>query len=80
MEINSVWIKVKKIADDILDDDSLTLSLQDKFENIEGWDSLKNIEIYSAVQETFNISLVTKDLEKIKSFIDLCNNIKLNLS
>lgn len=48
-------------------------------EEMEGWDSLAHIDLISAVEEEFRISVNIQDVQKLKTFDDFASLVKKRL-
>jgi acyl carrier protein len=61
--------RVKKIFEEVFGNDYLENHFDSfSMEEIDYWDSLKNIELLLAIQKEFKVKLDFSDLEKLKSY------------
>ena len=66
--------KLNEIFQDVFDDESLQISDELTSNDIEDWDSLRQISILSAVEDEFNIKMAisdTRNLKNIGALVDL---------
>mgnify|MGYP006291573059 CR=1 FL=1 len=48
----------------------------DKFRDYEEWDSLNQMSLVAYLDETYEVSIETKDLEKLETVKDLYNEVE----
>ncbi len=71
----TVLEKLQGIFCDIFDDDNIVLKENMDGNDIEGWDSLTNINILAAVQDEFGVSFNMDEVVKIKNVEDIVSGI-----
>ena len=74
MNRQDILLKLEVIFQDVFDDDSIALNEQMTSSSIEGWDSLSQISILSAVADEFDLQLAisdTRNLKNIGALVDL---------
>jgi acyl carrier protein len=65
--MDEIYRELTDIFREVFDDDSLILRPQSTAADIEGWDSLKQIDILIAVQERFRLKVSSRDLDGLAS-------------
>ena len=75
MDKETIVKKVKMIIEDVLDDDSVEISINSTTDNTDGWDSLSHILIMSDVEDEFDIDIPTNIMQKLKSVNEIVNFI-----
>jgi acyl carrier protein len=68
-----------KIFRDVFERDDLVLEPTDTAADIEGWDSLKQVEIIIAAQERFGIKLNSREVDALANVGDLAAVIARHL-
>jgi acyl carrier protein len=71
MDRNDILQKVSAILRDIFDDDSLTISEDTTAADVEGWDSLNQINILLACEQEFNVKFVIDEVTGLSTVGDL---------
>lgn len=75
MNRNEVMKQLTDIIKEVLDLKHLFLSDDMMFEEIEGWDSLQNIQIFVAIEEEMNVRINVDETTEISSIGMLVNLI-----
>tara|TARA_B100000029_G_scaffold457039_1_gene485485 strand:- start:656 stop:895 length:240 start_codon:yes stop_codon:yes gene_type:complete len=70
---------IQNIFRDILNNRDLLVSNESKPSDIEGWDSLANINIIVALEEQFKIKLGLDEITNVNSVKDLVSIVKNHL-
>jgi len=55
----------------VFENDTLTLDYSENIVDLEDWDSFKNIELFSEIEDVFNISFEIEEIIAIKSIGDI---------
>ena len=76
MNASDIREELTKLFRDVFDDDSLALRDDMTAKEVEGWDSLTNIDLVVAVEKRFNIKLTTKDVVSLKNVGELLKLIE----
>ena len=76
MNAADIKAELTKLFRDVFDDDSLELRDDMTAKNVEGWDSLTNIDLVVAVEKRFKIKLTTKDVVGLKNVGELLRLIE----
>jgi acyl carrier protein len=63
--------KLTDVFRDVFDDPSLEISASTTASDVEGWDSLTNINLIVAAEKAFAVSFTTKDVKALASVGDL---------
>lgn len=71
--------QLNEIFIDVLDNKNIILTSQTSAEDIEEWDSLNHIHLVVAVENHFNISFTSSEMQAWKTVGDLCENIQSKL-
>ena len=71
--------KVLHIIHNILNVPAEKLSLQSSSENIEGWDSLKHMNLILALEEAFEVSLTDEEIIDMQNVEVIIRTIKGHL-
>ncbi len=76
MEIES---RLKQIFVDVFNTKADKITLQTKQNELEGWDSLGQLRIIMAVEESFNISFSIEEIAALTTFERIMNKIEQNI-
>ncbi|MBV1831315.1 acyl carrier protein [Komagataeibacter sp. AV436] len=69
-----ILTELTELCRDILDDDSLTLTMATTADSVPNWDSMSHIAIVTAAEQKFGIKFRTAEIEELHSvgdFVDL---------
>ena len=72
-DLNSIFRKE-------LNDDSIELSREMTAADVDGWDSLTNINLIAEVEKFFSVKLKLREILKLKNVGDLCDCIEKKLA
>ena len=75
-ETDQAWSLLTDLFRDVLDDDELVLTEDTTADTVEGWDSVKHVELMVAVEQEFDIHLQTSELAELKNVGDLMRVIQ----
>jgi acyl carrier protein len=75
MENQEILKEINVIVCNILNNNDLILTLQTTAKDIEGWDSLTNIQIITAIEKHFNIRFKLSEILDFKTIADICKQI-----
>lgn len=67
---------VREILGDILGIDKAAINEKTSPQTVPGWDSLKQIEIVTSLEEEFDIVISVEDIESMMSFPDVVEKLK----
>jgi len=65
---------------DVFDDEALTLRDEMTAKDVEGWDSLTNIDLVVAVERRFKIKLTTRDVVGLRNVGELIQLVQKKTS
>lgn len=68
------------VFSDIFQRNDLVLERATTAEDVDGWDSLKQVEIAMAVEDAFSIRLRTREMESLKDIGELSDLIAAKVS
>ena len=72
METEEILRKLDTIFRDILKNENITLTPED----VDGWDSLTNMRLITAIEKHYNIRFGLREILKFKHVGDLCASIQ----
>lgn len=67
------------IVGDVLGEDGITLSAQTTAKDVDGWDSVTNVQIMVAVEQAFKIRFRTGELAGLRNVGDFVSRIREHL-
>lgn len=67
MNEKEIYEQLNEIFRDVFDDDDIELTADTTAEDIDGWDSLANINIVVSVENEFNIKFEMNEITEMKS-------------
>ena len=79
MTKNEIFIELKEIYKEVLDDDSIELKFETNADDIEAWDSMSNIHLIIAQENKFNIRFDLGQISELKNISELIDLIYDNL-
>ena len=74
MEQHEIWRNLTAVFRDTFDDDTLTLSPETTAQDVDGWDSLRHIQLLVAVEKAFGMRFNTGEvanLANVGQMVDL---------
>jgi acyl carrier protein len=71
MDHAAIMAKITELLRDIFDEPELPVFRETAAKDVEGWDSMKQVMILLAVEETFEIELTTPELDDLQNVGDL---------
>lgn len=75
MNTEEIMRKLQDIFIDVFNDKDIYITEKTNAEDIEAWDSLKNISILAAVQDEFSVSFEIDEIVAMKNVGDIINAI-----
>jgi acyl carrier protein len=75
-----IYDSLAELFSEIFLRDDIVLTAQTSARDVEGWDSFKQIEIVMAVEERFNIKMLTREMDGLKNVGDLVSVIEKKIS
>ena len=79
MERTAIYIKLKEIFVDVLDNQDITIQNSTSAEEVEGWDSLTHIQLVVAIEKGFNIRFTSKEIQSWNNVGELVDSINAKL-
>ncbi len=73
--MDHIYEKLNEIFQDVFDDDSLTINADTTPNDIEGWDSLANINIIVSIESEFGVKFKMEEISSMKSIGDIARFI-----
>ena len=67
MDQASLLLFLEEIVTSISDQKSVTLTIDDSIDTVDGWDSLVTVSIAAALKDELNLNLSLDDLENLTS-------------
>jgi acyl carrier protein len=78
MENQEILKTINSIVRELLNNNEINISEQTTAKDVDGWDSLTNINIITAIEEHFKIRFKLKEILGFKNIGDICNLIIAN--
>lgn len=75
-----IYAKLTELFRDIFNDDDISLSDETTADDIDGWDSLSNIQLILAVESAFTIRLSAAQVSSLAKLGDLVSVIDTKIS
>jgi len=75
MEINEVISEMTKIWQNILDDDAIELKSETTAKDVEGWDSLTNIQLIVAAEKKYKIRFSASEIMNFANVGEMAETI-----
>jgi acyl carrier protein len=57
-----IYARLKKIFDDVFDEDSINVTPELSAKDVDGWDSLTHIRLILTVEKAFNVKFSTSEI------------------
>lgn len=76
MPHEEIMNKIGEIVREVFDDDSLVITEQTSAKDIEDWDSLMNINLIAAMEDTFGIRFALKEVSDMQCVGDAADIIE----
>ncbi len=76
MSHEEIMKKIGEIFREVFDDDSLVITEQTSARDIEDWDSLMNINLIAAMEDTFGIRFALKEVSDMQCVGDAADIIQ----
>ncbi|MHB2153602.1 acyl carrier protein [Calditrichota bacterium GD2] len=68
--------KFLQVLKEALEIEDYEINLSDNFQEYPDWDSLSQLNLIAMLDEEFNVSIETKDLEQLKTVEDLWKEVE----
>jgi acyl carrier protein len=79
MNGNDILAHVTKVIHDVLDDESIAISLTTTAKDVPEWDSLAHVQLVRAVEKHFKIRFTTQEINDFTNVGDMCRAIEKRL-
>ncbi len=79
MEKEQILKELENIFRVVLEDDSLTITAETVTENVQGWDSLAQINLIEEIEKHFNIHFSIGEIVVLKTIDDMIKLIQSKL-
>ena len=76
METEEILRELDMIFRDILKNENIALTPATTAKDVEGWDSLTNMRLITAIEKHYNIRFGLREILKFKHVGDLCASIQ----
>ena len=76
METEEILSASLMIFRDILKNENITLTPETTAKDVDGWDSLTNMRLITAIEKHYNIRFGLREILKFKHVGDLCASIQ----
>lgn len=76
METEEILRELDTIFRDILKNENIALTPATTAKDVEGWDSLTNMRLITAIEKHYNIRFDLREILKFKHVGDLCASIQ----
>jgi acyl carrier protein len=77
MEKEEIAVKLKPVFQKVLDENDITITREMTTQDIEGWDSLRHVQLISAVETAFGIKFKLREVLGMKNVGDLIDLIHI---
>lgn len=75
MDTQTILNELNLIFQEVLKKDNIALTGETTAKDVDGWDSLTNMQLISKIEKHFNVRFTFRDIVKLKNVEDMCNVI-----
>lgn len=75
MDESAMWNQLTEIFRDTLDEPDIELGRETTADDVDGWDSITNIQLLVAIEQSFQISLMTGEIAGLNNVGELADLI-----
>jgi len=75
MKEEEITVKLKSVFEKVLEENDITITREITAQDIEGWDSLRHVQLISAVEIAFGIKFKLREVLGMKNVGDLIDLI-----
>ena len=75
MNTQMILNELSLIFQEILKRDNIVLASETTAQDVEGWDSLTNMQLINKIEKKFNVRFTFRDIVKLKNVGDICHAI-----
>ena len=72
---DNVYERLNRLFRDVLDDDNLVLRQETTAKDVEGWDSMANVQLMLGVEREFGVHLSAGQMQALQNVGDLVSAI-----
>lgn len=76
MDTQTILNDLGLIFQEVLKRDNIVLANETTAQDVEGWDSLTNMQLISRIEKRFNVRFTFRDIVKLKNVGDICSAIQ----
>jgi acyl carrier protein len=77
MKEEEITVKLKSVFQKVLEENDITITREMIAQDIEGWDSLRHVQLISAVESAFSIKFKLREVLGMKNVGDLIDLIHI---
>lgn len=75
MDIQTILNELNLIFQEVLKRDNIALSGETTAQDVDGWDSLTNMQLINKIEKKFSVRFTFRDIVRFKNVGDICNAI-----
>jgi acyl carrier protein len=75
MKVEEVFVQVKKIFVEVLDEEDLYIQMESTADDVDEWDSLNHIQLVVAIEKHFNIRFSSSEIQGYSDVGEMCAGI-----
>ena len=75
MNTQIILNELNLIFQEVLKRENIVLENETTARDVEGWDSLTNMQLINKIEKSFNVRFTFRDIVKLKNVGDICNAI-----
>lgn len=76
MDTQTILNDLGLIFQEVLKRDNIVLANETTAQDVDGWDSLTNMQLISRIEKRFNVRFTFRDIVKLKNVGDICSAIQ----
>lgn len=76
MDTQTILNDLALIFQEVLKRDNIVLANETTAQDVDGWDSLTNMQLISRIEKKFNVRFTFRDIVKLKNVGDICSAIQ----
>lgn len=76
MDTQTILNDLGLIFQEVLKRDNIVLDIETTAQDVDGWDSLTNMQLISRIEKRFNVRFTFRDIVKLKNVGDICSAIQ----
>jgi len=78
--VDEVWERVRSVIVDVFGDDDVVLGPETTADDVDGWDSVSNLEVMIALEREFGIRFSTGEMASIENVGQLVERIATHVA